>query len=101
MRQSKDSVLKRGINSKTGKEIIREIRHEFRSVPLEKLSFVCYKCGWEQPVLKLKNRIPVYCPKGCGTLVIVTVTGNLSHYRYNTDLENLQIRDKFEVKRIK
>ena len=98
-----DSTVKRGIESKTGKEKITQINHSHKHITLDKIAFICKKCGWEKPFNKayLKSpHSPVICPK-CQNFISVEVIKNLATDRFSTNLDNLQVRDKTEIRRLK
>jgi Zn finger protein HypA/HybF involved in hydrogenase expression len=103
MQVSSDSEVKRKIELKSGKEIILQINHSHKHITHDKLAFVCKRCGWEKPfkTAYLKSpHTPVICPK-CKSRIDVEVVKNLATDRFSTNLDNLQIRDKTETRRLK
>lgn len=94
-------MKKAGVDKKTKKEKIIEVKPNYRRVPLTKLALVCDKCGYELPVLKIKEYSPVFCPKGCEEVLGLRIIGNLSADRWSNSGDNLKVADRFIIKRIK
>ena len=86
---------------KERKPKLKEYKHNYREVPLSKVSLVCKICGYELPVMKITTRSPVFCPKGCGMPLSAEVVKNLSNLRFSTSHENLRIADKPIIRRYK
>lgn len=94
-------MKKAGVDEKTKKEKLVEIKPNYKPIPLGKLALVCDMCGYELPITKIKKYSPIFCPNQCGFALQARIVKNIAHTHWSDKEDNLKIADKFSIKRIK